>query len=296
MTNYPTLRQANMARQKEWDAGNQIDMSYRGNEMAGEIGEAFENVIQALVMGSAAGRASNVVKKLERERLGINGSRATVEQLGDELADVNVCNDLLAMKAGVDLDAATSRKFNETSEKMGLSTRYVPAAQEVGLARLISNFEGTKPDLVISPDGVTPYMNRWHLIPRNLESNIYLHEFLHNDDDRALHDHPYATCSIILREGYQEVVPADENFYTNKHRNTITLERQPGDVIFRQAKEAHRVMLYENPDGSVKNAWSLFITGPRVRDWGFWCPHGWRHEDQYRTYTGDTSSVGKGCD
>ena len=77
------LRSANRARQAEWDQDNQITLSYRGNELAGEVGEAC-----------------NVIKKLERERMGIRGSRATKEQLAEELADVVICADLIAMDAG----------------------------------------------------------------------------------------------------------------------------------------------------------------------------------------------------
>lgn len=46
------LREANRARQIEWDADNQITVTYRATELAGELGEAC-----------------NVIKKLERERL-----------------------------------------------------------------------------------------------------------------------------------------------------------------------------------------------------------------------------------
>lgn len=103
---YPTLRKANIARQKEWDSGNLITASYRGNELAGEVGEAC-----------------NVIKKLERERLGIRGSRAAVPHLAEELADVIICCDLIAMHYGIDLQVAIVNKFNETSEKVGLNTR-----------------------------------------------------------------------------------------------------------------------------------------------------------------------------
>ena len=106
MTTHPTLRSANIARQLEWDQGNQISASYRGNELAGEVGEAC-----------------NVIKKLERERMGILGSRATVAELANELADVMICADLIAAHYGIDLEAAVQRKFNATSEKVGLSTR-----------------------------------------------------------------------------------------------------------------------------------------------------------------------------
>ena len=92
----------------EWDAGNQLTLSYRGNELAGEVGEAC-----------------NVIKKLERERLGIRGSRDTLKHLAEELADVIICCDLIAMDCGLDLDAAVRAKFNATSEKVGLRTRFV---------------------------------------------------------------------------------------------------------------------------------------------------------------------------
>ena len=105
MTEYSTLRAANAARQLEWDASNQITAAYRGNELAGEVGEAC-----------------NVIKKLERERMGIRGSRASVAELADELADVLICADLIALHYGIDLEAAVARKFNATSEKVGLST------------------------------------------------------------------------------------------------------------------------------------------------------------------------------
>jgi hypothetical protein len=97
---YLTLREANIARNKEWDTGNQLDGSFRGNELAGEVGEAC-----------------NVIKKLERERMGIDGSRDT--------ADVVICSGLIAMHYAIDLDAAVARKFNATSEKVGLKTRLV---------------------------------------------------------------------------------------------------------------------------------------------------------------------------
>lgn len=103
---YSNLSEANRIRQKEWDPGNLIDASYRGNELAGEVGEAC-----------------NVIKKLERERLGIHGSRDTVEHLAQELADVVICADLIAMHYGIDLNKEVAVKFNLTTDKMKLKTR-----------------------------------------------------------------------------------------------------------------------------------------------------------------------------
>lgn len=108
INNQTTLRSANQTRQNEWDVNNDITAAYRGNELAGEVGEAC-----------------NVIKKLERERLGIKGSRDTIEHLAEELADVIICCDLIAMQYDIDLDGAVKDKFNKTSEKVGLKTRYV---------------------------------------------------------------------------------------------------------------------------------------------------------------------------
>ncbi len=103
---FDTLREANIIRQQEWDSGNQISLSYRGNELAGEVGEAC-----------------NIIKKIDRERIGIRGSRATKQQLAKELADIVICVDLIAMHEEIDLDEAIRKKFNTTSEKYGLQTR-----------------------------------------------------------------------------------------------------------------------------------------------------------------------------
>lgn len=122
---YRTLREANAARQLEWDAGNVITSSFRANELAGEMGEALERALDLIVLAAAVGRLSNTIKKLERERLGIRGSRSTIEQLGEELADVNICTDLVAMEYNIDLDKETRKKFNEVSEKQNLKTRMI---------------------------------------------------------------------------------------------------------------------------------------------------------------------------
>jgi len=115
-----SLRAANIARQAEWDPSDKITLTYRLNELAGETGEAC-----------------NVGKKIERERLGIRGSRDTVEHLAEELADVVICADLVAMAEGIDLDAAVAAKFNATSEKVGLTTRLAALAPKGGAVKRI---------------------------------------------------------------------------------------------------------------------------------------------------------------
>ncbi|MES1986660.1 MAG: MazG-like family protein [Pseudomonadota bacterium] len=86
-----------------WDPEGKLTPAFRGNELAGETGEAC-----------------NVIKKLERARLGINGSIATVEELAKELGDVLICAALIAMTYNIDLAQATKDKFNESSKKLKL--------------------------------------------------------------------------------------------------------------------------------------------------------------------------------
>lgn len=98
------LDRVNTARDKEWNPNNLLSLSFRGNELAGEIGEAC-----------------NVIKKLERERLGLVGSRATLEQAGLELADGVICIALLSMELNLNMGHYVPKKFNITSRERGLS-------------------------------------------------------------------------------------------------------------------------------------------------------------------------------
>lgn len=100
------LSEANAERNKFWDSDKQISLSFRGNELAGEVGEAC-----------------NIIKKMERERMGIRGSRASKEQLADELADVVIATDLIAMELGINLNEQVAEKFNATSDKYDLPVK-----------------------------------------------------------------------------------------------------------------------------------------------------------------------------
>ena len=131
------------------------------------------------------------------------------------------------------------------------------------------------PDFVIGP-GEEPYLLRWWIIPRNRWFNIYLHEIRRSDDDRALHDHPWINMSILLRGHYLEVTPRG-SFW-----------RRPWVPIIRFPTAAHRLIVSGDP------VWSLFITGPVVREWGFHCPQGWV---PWRKFVDDRDNgqIGTGC-
>lgn len=130
------------------------------------------------------------------------------------------------------------------------------------------------------------YLLRWYVIPRNPWLNVYLHKFLHDDEDRALHDHPWWFISVMLWGRYSEVVKEQ------------VIERRAPSIAFRSATHAHRVMLWRE-FGNLVPCWTLVVTGKVVRDWGFLCPQGWRHWKEFTAYddgNGDYGQVGKGCD
>lgn len=162
--------------------------------------------------------------------------------------------------------------------------------------RIIARAQRRAPDFIIG-GADNPYCNRWWIIPRNRFFNIYLHQFVRDDDDRALHDHPWLwNCSILLRTGYTEALfdysPWDGRMDTPPvHR----VNRWPGRIVFRQGTTAHRIELFRDNHNKPLKSWSLFITGPVVRQWGFHCPQGWRH---WREFTGGKNGevVGRGCD
>lgn len=120
-------------------------------------------------------------------------------------------------------------------------------------------------------------MLRWYVIPRNRWFNVYLHKICRDDDDRALHDHPWASLSFILRGRYRETTPFGKRDY------------QAGRIIFRGQEFPHRLELI---DGSP--CWTLFLTGPKVREWGFYCPKGWVPWQEFCEPL-DHGKIGRGC-
>lgn len=144
---------------------------------------------------------------------------------------------------------------------------------------LIARTSRRLPDFTIG-NARRPYLLRWYLTERHRCGGGYLHNFRRSDDDSALHDHPWPSCSIILRGSYYEVMPAFPRLWP-EDRTTIIRYRRAGDIVFRGAMTPHRVVLPEDDSGDPIECWSLFLVGPRLRDWGFWCPQGWRHWEEF---------------
>jgi hypothetical protein len=125
-----------------------------------------------------------------------------------------------------------------------------------------------QPDLILpGHKGEPDYMRRWWLWPRNRWFNAYLHRLGSSDDARAYHDHPWFNVSIILRGSYRE----------HFHDGTSKV-RKPGHIVFRSARTLHRLEI-------IEPATTLFLTGPRVRVWGFQTPdEGWIPHDDWDFY------------
>jgi len=148
------------------------------------------------------------------------------------------------------------------------------------------------PDFIIG-GAERPYLRRHWLIPRNRFFNVYVHEFLRSDDDRALHDHPWLfNASWLIAGSYCE--------HTIRAGGIVEkMVRVAGAWKFRWGPAPHRVELLQDPFAETLHelpCWTVFITGPRVRNWGFYCmERGWIPWQRF-TAADDAGAVGKGCD
>ena len=140
------------------------------------------------------------------------------------------------------------------------------------------------PDFVIG-NPYDPYLQRWWVIPRNKLFNIYLHKICADDDDTAHHDHPWWNISIPLKGRIVE-------HRTGKNTRIM----KPFRIYLRSARTGHRLEIGRKRGNPFKigGAWTLFITGPKIRAWGFLCPEGWVH---WKDFTGSDNSgqIGRGC-
>lgn len=119
--------------------------------------------------------------------------------------------------------------------------------------KLQQKITNRQPDFTIGNN----YLRRWWIIPRNRFFNIYYHNMRGSDDDRALHDHMYFNFSFILKGSYIE------------HTANGKFHRKAGAVKFRFPWTLHRLEVPPRKEDNSHECWTLFVTGPRVRKWGF---------------------------
>lgn len=106
-----------------------------------------------------------------------------------------------------------------------------------------------------------PYVVRWRV--ETPIGSIRLHHWLAPDDDRAMHDHPWWFLTMCLRGGYVDHSPSGDDHL------------RPGSIRYRPAEHQHTV--FPDPGG----AWTIFVTGPKSRDWGFWVAGRFRKANKY---------------
>jgi hypothetical protein len=137
------------------------------------------------------------------------------------------------------------------------------------------------PDVTIAPEGA-PYLYRWYMQPNDkTQSNEMFHIQVASDPERPLHDHPWDNVSVILAGKYDEILCADPQ----SGMAPMTVRRKKGDVVLRYAYYAHRLVL---PEGTPY-VMTRFVTGPKLREWGFWYPDGWHHNEQHVAWRGNES-------
>ena len=110
-----------------------------------------------------------------------------------------------------------------------------------------------------------PYLERYYLLLKDrgehFPFNIFLHKFLKSDID-DLHDHPWPYATLILKGGYYEWTPTFDA--DGKKIGEISHWRGPGHFRICKATDYHRVELHPGVE-----CWTLFMPGPKQRDWGF---------------------------
>lgn len=136
-----------------------------------------------------------------------------------------------------------------------------------------------------------PFLRRWYLL-RTAPVAIFIHQFIRSDEDRALHDHPWAFLVIPIWRGYIEhsdYTTTDDDL-GNPVEVREPMERRVYPILgtrFRPATYRHRVELLRDMRTASSRvlhpkitahtykavespAWSIFIRFREVRDWGFW--------------------------
>lgn len=95
-----------------------------------------------------------------------------------------------------------------------------------------------------------PYLRRWVLSLWLF--SLRIHHWIGSDDQRCYHDHPWWFLTLILAGGYVDRSPTRRDIL------------RPWSVRLRPAAHQHTVRV------RPKGCWSLLLTGPDWRPWGFW--------------------------
>lgn len=120
------------------------------------------------------------------------------------------------------------------------------------------------------------YMDRWYILYFPNLFSVRIHHIVRPDLDRWPHDHPWRFISIILRGGYEEEVCTPENFQAVQTPGLGRIWmphriRKIRRFNHKTNTDLHRITHFARRSG----AWTLVITGPERREWGFMTADGW---------------------
>lgn len=121
-----------------------------------------------------------------------------------------------------------------------------------------------------------PYLERYYLFLKDRDRfpfNVFLHKFLKGDPD-DIHDHPWPYATLILKGGYYEWIPQFNPDGTKSCE--VRKWRGPGHFRTCSSESYHRIELAPGV-----TAWTLFMPGPKRRDWGFLVKNRWVQHEQY---------------
>lgn len=147
-----------------------------------------------------------------------------------------------------------------------------------------------KPETIGPPE--CPLFRRWLLLAPRWRGEylfkVMVHHFLPDRQDADLpHDHPWPFLTFIVRGGYDDIVRcacqrmpsyiADEIERTGEYwcpacggLGLVVGERLSAPCVrLRRATHAHQTRT------DHRGAWTLVVTGPRLREWGFWRDGRW---------------------
>lgn len=106
------------------------------------------------------------------------------------------------------------------------------------------------------------YLRRWH-VAKGRAWSYYVHLYVGDDPAPWLHDHPWPSLSLCLQGSLHE-------HGLDRRGRACRAAITPGILAWRPARFAHRL------DLTASRALTLFVAGPRIREWGWRLPEGWR--------------------
>jgi len=155
--------------------------------------------------------------------------------------------------------------MNFVRAKMKLTDRLLNTLERYGRKRIIMDRIDNE-----------PYLERYYLFLKErtwFPFNVFLHKFLKSDPDEV-HDHPWPYATLILKGGYWEWIPKINTL--GEKWGEYKVWRGPGHFRTCAPESYHRIELEPGV-----TPWTLFMPGPKKREWGFLVNNKWIHNDTY---------------